>query len=66
MKGMLEGFWPPVCVADLVLVKEERRGLLGMEVLGEIILTEACTWKARVCILQVRPSCPGEERQPLG
>lgn len=51
MKGMHEGFWPPVCVADLVLVKEKRGELLGMEVLGEIILTKAYTWKARVCIL---------------
>ena len=51
MKGIHEAFWPPVHFVDLVLVKEKRRGLFGIEVLGEIILTKEYTWKARGCML---------------
>lgn len=51
MKGIHEAFWPPVHFVDLVLVKEKRRGLFGIEVLGEIILTEEYTWKARGSML---------------
>lgn len=34
MKGIQEALWPPVHFVDLVLVKEKRRGLFGIEVLG--------------------------------
>ena len=34
MKIIQEALWPPVHFVDLVLVKEKRRGLFGIEVLG--------------------------------